>query len=714
MTRLQNVSQQIVRGNGYVFAAALHGFLTITMSWRMPKRSKITLLFLLALAAISPGCRKKRPERNLRAGAKPRQVVVLGFDGADPKLVSKWMNEGKLPHLARLASQGAFRPLGTTNPPESPVSWASFATGLNPGNTGIFDFLTRDPKTYLPELALVKAQKAKFAFGLVPIKPPDLVNQRHGVPFYKTVAGAGYKTVVLRMPLEFPPTPMPGGKLWAGLGVPDVRATWGTFFYFSTDLEPWDAGNTEFGGKLVSLQLKGRTARASIEGPSDPTSKAFRRISDPVEFTARPVQNSVIIALGGVSKTVQKGHWSNWFRITFRITPLFAIHSIARFYVISVFPNLRIYMSPLNFDPVAPALPISYPADFTAALVKRYGLFKTLGWWNDTWALNEEKMSDGVFLNDAFATMQKLGEITVGELKRDNPRLLVSIFTATDSVSHMFYRLMDHRSPRYDPAQARKYGDAILQSYERMDQIVGEVEQSMEPGATLLIVSDHGFHGFRRGFNTNTWLVENGFMTLRNPGFRQKAYSLSDLFGKGSFFPNVDWNQTRAYSLGLGQIYLNLRGREQHGIVAPGPQAGRLLERIRAKLLAYRDPQTRQPVLQAVYFGSRIDHGAYVNEAPDLQLDFEPGYRTSWQTSLGAIPTGIVVPNQRKWSGDHCSSDPSNTQGIFFSSRPVVNPDPSIMDIAPTVLELFHVKPPQPLDGKPLQFAGGRTASTGK
>ncbi|MGH9358027.1 MAG: alkaline phosphatase family protein [Terriglobia bacterium] len=676
----------------------------------MPKISKAVFLLLVALALAAPGCRKNQKRAGRAASPHVRQVVVLGFDGADPHLLAKWMSAGKLPHLARLAAQGAFRPLGTTNPPESPVSWASFATGLNPGNTGIFDFLTRDPKTYLPQLALVKSQKAKFLFSLVPVKAPVLVNERHGVPFYKTVAGAGYKTVVLRMPLEFPPTPMPGGKLWAGLGVPDVRATWGTFFYFSTDLEPWDAGNTEFGGKLVSLRLKGRTARAFIDGPIDPAAKTFRRISAPVEFTVQPVRNSVSISLGGRRESVQKGHWSGWFRVRFRITPLFAVHAITRFYVVEAFPNLRVYMSPLNIDPVSPALPISYPTSFTAALAKRQGLFKTLGWWDDTWALNDEKMSDGVFLDDALATMRKLGGITVGELKQDDPRLMISIFTGTDSVSHMFYRLMDRRSPSYDPVEAQKYGDAILRAYEQMDQIVGEVEQAMEPGATLLIVSDHGFHGFWRGFNTNTWLVKNGFMTLRDPSLQRKSYSLSDLFGKGSFFPNVDWSRTQAYSLGLGQIYLNLRGREGQGIVTPGPEAAHLLQQIRTKLLAYRDPQTRQPVLQAVYLGSQIDRGAYLRDAPDLQLAFQPGYRTSWQTSLGAIPPGIVILNHRKWSGDHCSSDPSNTQGIFLSSRRMTSADPSIVDIAPTVLRMFNVKSPQPLDGKPLQFVGENSA----
>lgn len=152
------------------------------------------------------------------------QVVVLGFDGADPNLLSRWMAEGHLPNLARLSQTGTFQPLGTTNPPESPVAWASFATGLNPGGTGIFDFLRRDPQTYLPELALISRQKPKFLFGLIPIRPPKVINERHGVPFYKVAADAGYKTTVIRMPLEFPPTPLPGGEPSSRHGVPTDEA----------------------------------------------------------------------------------------------------------------------------------------------------------------------------------------------------------------------------------------------------------------------------------------------------------------------------------------------------------------------------------------------------------------------------------------------------------------------------------------------------------
>jgi predicted AlkP superfamily phosphohydrolase/phosphomutase len=657
------------------------------------------LAVVLGAAALSCARVKTRPVTT--------QVVVLGFDGADPDLLAGWMKQGKLPNLQRLAETGTFRPLGTTNPPESPVAWASFATGLNPGGTGIFDFLKRDPQTYLPELALVSREKAKFLLGLIPIQRPKVTNLRSGVPFYRAAADAGYKTTAIRVPLEFPPTSLPGGKLWAGLGVPDIRGTWGTFFYFGTDLTQWDVGDTEFGGKLVRLEVNDNEANAEVEGPVDPTAKTYHRISIPIHFRVSPEGNAVSIHLAGRTETVAEGHWSDWFRPKFRVTPFLSVSAICRFYVLQLAPDLRIYMSPLDLDPESPPLPVSSPGDYTAELAHEHGLMKTLGWWHDTWALNEEKIDEGVFLEDCFRTMDKQAEIVLDELKNDPPSLLVSVFLATDHVSHMFFRLLDPEHPRYDAELAAKYGNAIELSYVRMDKIVGEVVRAMKPNGTLLIVSDHGFHTWRKGFNTNTWLVQEGYLALKSPGIEDKTYNLENLFGQGSFFPNVDWSRTKAYALGLGQIYLNLRGRERSGILDRGTETDKLLEEIRQKLLAVRDPDTQQPVIQSVHLGHEIFHGPRMAEAPELQVDFYDGYRTSWQTSLGAIPSGIVVANMKKWSGDHCASDPSDTQGIFFSNRVAASPDPSILDIAPTVLSLLDVQPPSPLDGKPVKLRVG-------
>jgi predicted AlkP superfamily phosphohydrolase/phosphomutase len=654
------------------------------------------ILLLLSLSSgLSSSCNRTvtRPVTH--------QVVILGFDGMSPILAAKWMQEGKLPHFQRLAQTGTFMKLATTNPPESPVAWAAFATGLNPGGTGIYDFLARDSKSYLPRIALVGRQKPRFLFGLIPIRPARVTNERHGIPFYKAVADSGYKTTALRMPLEFPPTPVPGGKLLAGLSVPDIRGTWGTFFYFGTDVTPWDEGDTEFGGRIKRIQLKDNQASSTIGGPVDPAASSFRRVSVPIGFKVASDHTAVTIQLSSQSEIVQDAHWSRWWRVKFRIAPFLSVSAICRFYVLGVYPDLRIYMPPMNIDPKDPVFPVSYPAAWSKQLAEKWGDFKTLGWWHDTWALNENRISDGLFLQDTFHTMHTLTKILLDQLQNHPPSLMVAIYTSTDSVSHMFWRLMDPESPTYSPGEAKEYGDAILRTYEQCDKVVGEVEKRMKPGATLIIVSDHGFHAFNYGFNTNTWLVKNGYMVLKNPNAAEGQLKLENLYDQGSFFPNVDWKRTKAYALGLGQIYLNQKGREGEGIVEPGKEADDLLREIRRKLFAFHDPDTGKPVLEDVQIVRNIDHGAYMAEAPDLQLNFYPGYRTSWQTALGAIPPGIVIANMKKWSGDHCASDPKDTHAILFINRKVDNSDPSIEDVAPTVLKLFHVPAPGNLDGKP-------------
>src|SRR5712691_490111 len=99
------------------------------------------------------------------SGAGRQKVIVLGFDGVDGRLTEQWMNEGKLPNLARLRAEGTFRPLRPTIPAQTPVSWSTFSTGIDPGRTGIFDFLRRDPKTYLPLFAAFDDTKEPVLLG---------------------------------------------------------------------------------------------------------------------------------------------------------------------------------------------------------------------------------------------------------------------------------------------------------------------------------------------------------------------------------------------------------------------------------------------------------------------------------------------------------------------------------------------------------------------
>jgi predicted AlkP superfamily phosphohydrolase/phosphomutase len=183
-------------------------------------------------------------------------------------------------------------------------------------------------------------------------------------------------------------------------------------------------------------------------------------------------------------------------------------------------------------------------------------------------------------------------------------------------------------------------------------------------------------------------------------GQRPADKKLDDLFGGGTFWENVDWTRTRAYAMGLGQIYFNLRGRESQGIVSPGAEARRLADELAGKLLTMKDPDDGAPVIRSVYKRDDIYSGEFLNNASELQVGMHEGYRVSWQTTLGGSPEGLVYPNMKKWSADHGGYDYSTTAGVLIANRRLTTSTPTIMDLAPTVLKYFGVPVPAEIDGK--------------
>jgi predicted AlkP superfamily phosphohydrolase/phosphomutase len=264
----------------------------------------------------------------------------------------------------------------------------------------------------------------------------------------------------------------------------------------------------------------------------------------------------------------------------------------------------------------------------------------------------------------------------------------------------MMWRLIDPQHPLYDKNLAARFGDSIERVYRRCDEFVGEVLAKIDPSTPIIIVSDHGFHSFRQSVNLNTWLVQEGFMAIQ--GQQPGEKKLQDLFGGGTFWENVDWSRTRAYAMGLGQVYLNLKGREGHGVVSPGTDAKQVTDDLAARLMTMTDPNTHQRMVDAVYKRDDIYSGPFTMNASEIQVGLADGYRVSWQSTLGGSPPGIVYPNMKKWSGDHGSFDYKQTSGVFISSRKIDSPAPSIMDIAPTVFKYFGLPIPSDIDGKPL------------
>jgi predicted AlkP superfamily phosphohydrolase/phosphomutase len=707
----------------------------------------LSLLFALSGESPLPAARASGP-----------RVIVLGFDGADPDLAVRFMDQGKLPNLAKLRAQGSFLTLGTTRPAESPVAWSSFATGMNPGKHRIFDFLTRVPNTYLPDIALAKEStqailpetslrvalalgiggggfalvflivgillrarrgRALAASGVVgllvfgaclyavmkwlPREIPMPLATREGVAFWKYTSQNGIRTVALEAPVTFPAEEMPGGKLLTGLGTPDLLKTWGTWTLYTSDL--FEEEPSEMGGLKVPLDFEDGVARSTVRGPKNFTvpGKSQPDIRIPMQFKLNPEQGSVSIEVEGRSLTLNAGEWSDWVELGFPINPLITLHGMTRFCVLSTEPNVQVYAEPINWNPkkLPPTVHISYPHRYAGELARAVGLYETIGWSTATNPLKDEAIGYDAFTQDVDFVRDNQRRMLLHELGQKDWQCLVGIFLFTDRVQHMVWRFEDPGHPLYDAELAKKYGGLIEKAYRDMDAIVGEVmERYLDPDTTLFVLSDHGFHSFRKGVNVNTWLVEKGYMTLSG---QLESRQLRDLFDSQSrLFSNVDWSRTKAYALGLSGIYINVAGREPKGIVAPGAEYESVKKEIAAELLKLTDPETGERVVRSVSRREDVFHGPFTEEAYDLEIGFESGYRTSWQTSLGGTPPEVIELNKNNWSGDHCSVDADLTGGLIFSNRKILREAPRLIDVAPTILKLFGIPVPGDMDGEPI------------
>jgi predicted AlkP superfamily phosphohydrolase/phosphomutase len=685
------------------------------------------------------------------------RVVVLGFDGADHRLVSQLLAEGKLPNLAKLAQQGSFSPLRPTIPAQTPVSWSTFSTGLSPGRTQIFDFLKRDPKTYRPEFAIATEGKKDFLLGrgnragaaaagallaflvvfglgrltlkkagpaavvaivlslpaglfswrfggLLPESLQTVRSNRQGTPFWEVAGAKGIKSVVLHVPVTFPAVDYEKGRLVSGLGVPDVRGRIGTPSYYTSDPFFAPKNRNEFSVELVRLESNVGTIQTEVFGPYNKLFGEPPVIKVPMTLTVLPDGGRLRIEpKGSEPVTLKPGDWSPWVTFTFEFNPVVKLSGIGRFHLASIAPEIQLYLSPIHFNPMKlpPGVKISAPGGLAKDLAKRFGLYKTMGWSIDTWSMSEETIDEPTFLDDVTQTVRQYRKMMGGLLAEKDVKLYVQIYEFTDRVGHVMWRFLDPGHPAYDAAKAAKFAPSVERCYVEMDDIVGDALKQLGPDDLLLVCSDHGFATWRRSINYNTWLVQHGFLALK--GGDAKQADLEMLFGQGEFWPNVDWSRTKAYSMGLGEIYVNLRGRESGGIVEPGAEYDELRQAIRAGLTSLVDETTGRRPVERVYTREEAYGSFDPNVIPDLFVTNSEGYRVSWQASLGVVTPELYEVNRQVWSGDHCSVDPDVVPGILFSSRPLrKEPRPNMVDVPATLYEALGLVPPEKLDGASL------------
>lgn len=318
-------------------------------------------------------------------------------------------------------------------------------------------------------------------------------------------------------------------------------------------------------------------------------------------------------------------------------------------------------------------------------------------------------------------------------LEKERWDLMMVVFNGTDAVQHALWKYMDSSHPLHDPTQATRYGSAILQFYRRMDAWLGTALDALEDDTVLMIMSDHGAGPFHKFIHVNNWLMREGFLRLKTTplayvkrlsfaaGFTpMQVYNLLMRLGLGAFkrevvrghgqrllktlflsFDEVDWRHSRAYSLGnVGQIHLNVQGREPLGCVAPGTEYDEVREAVIARLAEFRDPETGEAVVEQVFRREEIYHGPHLDRAPDIL--FLP--RNLEYFGFGEYEFGsnrIIEPVARGISGTH------RMNGILLMAGQPIRAGHEItgahiVDLAPTILHLLGLSAPPTMDGRIL------------
>ena len=606
-----------------------------------------------------------------------QRLIILGFDGMDPVLARKWMDDGSLPNFQKLATMGEFHPLPTSNPPQSPVAWSDFATGTGPGEHGIYDFLRRDPETYSPDFSIsriVPPQDFLPLFGMqLPLEDGEIINRRIGTPFWSAVEEQGGRSTVLRVPVTFPPDPI--HRMMAGMGVPDLLGTQGTYTIYST--RPSLSDSTSSSRSVRMRPDRQGHIDSLLEGPAHPLKPDAPALNTSLQLD--PAGEKVRIRLGDADIELSPGEWSDWITVNFKYFGPASVTGIVRAYLLSVYPRVQLYVSPIHIDPRDPVIPLSSPPGYAAEMEERFGLYHTIGMPEETWSLNDGHMTDQAFLEVVQETLQEQENMFYDALDRQDSELVVSVFVQTDRVSHMFYRGIDPLHPLHKETDAGSR-DAIHWIYREADRVLGETMQRMGIDDRLIVLSDHGFAPFRRAVNLNRWLADENLLVLEG-GNQVSSIGFTD----------VDWSRTRAYALGLNSLYINKAGREAQGIVGE-EEAEQIRQQIISSLPQLQDPETGLPAIRDVFDGELLYPANANSDAPDLVIGYEPGFRASWQTTLGGVPISLVDDNNRKWSGDHCIS-PEAVPGVLFTSFKTDVPLDSIQGIARYARESWKNSP---------------------
>ncbi len=640
-------------------------------------------------------------------------IFIVGVDGMDPEILERLMSEGEMPNFAKLRAEGTFQSLATATPPQSPVAWSNFVTGMNPGGHGIFDFIHRDPATYTPISSATPpvddpGSAIDFFGWKIPTSTPEVVNNRGGIPFWDVLKQRGVEAEVYRIPGNFP-TPPSEARVLGGMGTVDVRGGFGTYTLY-TDRPPADE-DPKGDIQLVALQdldLDGQaeTATGVLRGPPDQFRMEPGQIPGTKDYLAKgvtihlaPGQQTAVVEVAGSRALLLEGEWSDWMEVTYDALPLglAPVTGTVRFYAKELGPGLQIYASPVNVSPSSPAVPLTSPDDFVTEIYEAIGFYYTQGMPEETDALKDGVFDDDDYLKQVALVQEDTKRMVRLALERFEPGDTTFVYLSDiDLQCHMLWRHDDPKypdappHPAHDPATADDHRHDIERFYKDVDDELGEIRKALPAETLLIVMSDHGFQPYTRKLHLNAWLRDNGYLALLD-GKRTGQIVVGD----------VDWSKTKAYGLGFNGLYLNLAGREAEGIVDPA-ETDALVAELSQKLEAYRDPEDGARVVLRVDRASEVYSSERRAEGPDLIVGYDRGYGASDESTLGEITEGVIEDNTSRWSGNHLMS-PDVVPGVLLVNRKLSGNGYDLTDLTVTILAHYGIDPVQGMVGEAIR-----------
>jgi predicted AlkP superfamily phosphohydrolase/phosphomutase len=571
------------------------------------------------------------------------RTIIVGLDAFDPKIFERLFEQGRLPNLGRYVSNKAYAHLAVSNPPQSEVSWTSIATGLGPGEHGMFDFVHREPSNYAVFPSLLPTKKG---IGGTQFVPPFTAKT-----LFDAAANQGYPATSLWWPATFPARPQSPVRTIPGLGTPDLLGRLGVGSVHSVD-----HSQAEDGGKIPIYGLRA-VGKDRYEGAfRGPMVKEGRNLESTFSLEISGDQGARF-KLGKQALEIKKGGWSPILRVSFKAGWFMKVEALTQVILTQIDPVPVLYALPLQIYPLRSPWRYGTPGKFVKQTWREAGPFLSLGWPQDTTALEEEHISDDQFLSLCEQIFAQRKRAFLYHLDQYHEGVLACVFDTLDRVQHMFLR---------------DRPDVVEAWYEKLDKLVGEVEAQMAgrdlaKDTKLIILSDHGFAHFDKKVHLNRWLIEYGYLDA--PGIDATPSIRS-----------INWENSSAYAIGLNSIYLNLAGREGRGMVQESGKEA-LLQNLRADLLSW-EGENNQPVVEVVQPGNEVFTGPLSAYGPDLFVGFAPGYRASQATGLGGWDVESLVANHDHWGADHCMHA-NAVPGVIFASHGLLDRlnQPSYRDI---------------------------------